>query len=347
MSGLASNKEEHGRKDTQSRTLEHGIRTRLQDPRHLGAARRYQPQGLERLDHIRRRRTPRGRCAEHGQVVPEGVRLTHRSLERVVPLDLVIGRTHVLGMFNGEAHVLERLQTVLDGHHLGNAVADLETPNDPQMLWVGGVVLVGHDPLIAAKDAAGFEDPVSLAIDTLETRGVDGGLDRVAGVESGLVKGHGHEVALDKVGLGVQPGGDGVALGAADLVVVVIEACDMGAREVANLAGGAADAAANVEDAVGGLDVQVGSEIVLVAGDGLLEGLPGSESAEMEGGSPGILDNHAKGREEQERREARVSLFCQVKTQLNDRKDERTKVKRSAFLLVCDRLFVSVMSARQ
>lgn len=255
---LAGDKEEHGRKDTQTRTLEHRIRTSLQNARHLGASWRHQAQGLERLNHVRCGSTPCGRCAKHGQVVPERVRLADRALERIVPLDLVVGCAHVLGVLDREAHVLERLQTVLDGHHLGHAVADLEAAHDPQVLWVSRVVLVGHEPLVAAKDTTGLEDPVSLTVDTLEARSVDGGLDSVAGVEGALIKRHGHEVALDKVALGVEAGGDGIAFSAADLVVVVVEARDVGASEVANLAGGAADTAANVENAVGGLDAHVG-----------------------------------------------------------------------------------------
>lgn len=98
-----------------------------------------------------------------------------------------------------------------------------------------------------------------------------------------------HEVALDELAPILQSRGDGVAAGAVDLVVIVVEARDVCTSEVTNLASGATDAAANVEDLEVGLDAYVGGEEVLVAGDGLLEGLAWVEAAKVEGGSPGVL----------------------------------------------------------
>lgn len=157
------------------------------------------------------------------------------------------------------------------------------------MLRVSWIVLVRHQPLIAAKDASRLEHPEGLAVDALEGRGVDRGLDRVAGVKGGILDGHVHKVTLNKFTPVLQACGDGVAAGAVDLVVVVVEASDVGAREVANLARGAANATANVEDLEMRLDGHVGGKEVLMPGDGLLEGLAWVEAAEVEGGSPGVL----------------------------------------------------------
>jgi hypothetical protein len=111
---------------------------------------------------------------------------------------------------------------------------------------------------------------------------MDGSLDGVTGVVRAIVNGHVHEIALDEIRPLIQPGTDSVAFGTSDLVVVIVEAGDMGASEVTNLAGGSADAAANVEDAVVLLDAHVGGEVVFVAGDSLVEGLARVEPAKVE-----------------------------------------------------------------
>ena len=63
----------------------------------------------------------------------------------------------------------------------------------------------------------------------------------------------------------------------------------MGAGEVADFAGRAADTAANVEDLEVRLDANVSGQVMFVAGNGLMERLAGMEPAEVEGCSPGVL----------------------------------------------------------
>ena len=63
----------------------------------------------------------------------------------------------------------------------------------------------------------------------------------------------------------------------------------MGAGELGNLAGGAADTAADVEDLHALLDTHAVGEVVLVAGNGLVERLARGEAAEVEGLAPAIL----------------------------------------------------------
>lgn len=77
--------------------------------------------------------------------------------------------------------------------------------------------------------------------------------------------------------------------GALDLVVVVVEAGDVGAGELGDLAGRAANAAADVEDLHALLDAHAVGEVVLVTGNGLVEGLADGEAAEVEGLAPAVL----------------------------------------------------------
>lgn len=52
------------------------------------------------------------------------------------------------------------------------------------MAFVGGVVGVGHYPLVDAEDGAWFEDAEDLGVDAFEGGRVDGGFDGVGCVES-------------------------------------------------------------------------------------------------------------------------------------------------------------------
>lgn len=81
----------------------------------------------------------------------------------------------------------------------------------------------------------------------------------------------------------------GVVRGALDLVVVVVEAGDVGAGELGDLAGGAANTAPDVEDLHPFLDPDLVGEVVLVAGNGLVEVLAAGVPAEVERLAPAIL----------------------------------------------------------
>ena len=77
--------------------------------------------------------------------------------------------------------------------------------------------------------------------------------------------------------------------GTLNLVVVVVEAGNVGASELGNLTGRAADTAADVENLHALLDADAVGEVVLVSGNGLVEGLAGRETAEVEGLSPSVF----------------------------------------------------------
>lgn len=59
--------------------------------------------------------------------------------------------------------------------------------------------------------------------------------------------------------------------------------------ELGNLAGGTANAAADVEDLHALLDANLSSQVVLVTSNGLVKGLAGGETAEVEALAPAIL----------------------------------------------------------
>ena len=76
---------------------------------------------------------------------------------------------------------------------------------------------------------------------------------------------------------------------AVDLVVVVVQTSDVGTGELGNLTGRATNTASNVENLHSLLDTHGVGEVVLMASNGLVEGLTVGETAEVEGLTPTVL----------------------------------------------------------
>lgn len=74
-----------------------------------------------------------------------------------------------------------------------------------------------------------------------------------------------------------------------NLVVVVVEANDVGASELDNLPSGTSNTTSDIQNAHALLDVDHVGEIVLVTGNGLTERLVICEAAEVEALAPAIL----------------------------------------------------------
>lgn len=91
-----------------------------------------------------------------------------------------------------------------------------------------------------------------------------------------------HEVALDKLQLVRKALLLRVPGGTINLVVVVVETSDVGTRELADLAGRATNTATNIKNIHVVPQAHDVSEVVLVTGKSLLEGLAVGEAAEME-----------------------------------------------------------------
>jgi len=73
------------------------------------------------------------------------------------------------------------------------------------------------------------------------------------------------------------------------LVVVIIQASDVGAGELGNLSGRATDATAHVQHPHALLDVDLMGKVVLMPGNGLVKRLAVRKAAEVEGLAPSVL----------------------------------------------------------
>jgi hypothetical protein len=98
-----------------------------------------------------------------------------------------------------------------------------------------------------------------------------------------------HEVTLDKGELVGQTLLRGVGGGTLNLVIVVVETDDIDARELDNLTRRAADTAANIQYAHVVGEVHLVGQVVLVAGNGLVEGLAVRIAGKVEGLAPAVL----------------------------------------------------------
>ena len=224
-----------------------------------------------------------------GQEVPGGRHVLEGAREGEVPGDLVGSVGQILVVLELEAGVADGVQTLGDADHVGDAVTLLDTETNLAVLGVVVVVLISHKPLVHAEDAAGLQHAQDLLVHALELGGVDGGLNGVDGIEAIVGEAHLHKVALDEAQLVAQTLALGVAGGALDLVVVVVQTDDVGVSELDDLARGATDTTADIQDPHAGLDVDLVGEVVLMAGNGLVEGLALGEAAEMERGAPAVL----------------------------------------------------------
>jgi hypothetical protein len=110
-------------------------------------------------------------------------------------------------------------------------------------------------------------------------------------VNQGCVRCHHpyHEITLDEIHLIGQSLLGCVLGGTLNLIVVVVEASDVGTGELGNLSSRATDTAANVEDLHALLNAHAMSEVVFVSGNSLIERLALREATEVEGLAPAIL----------------------------------------------------------
>jgi hypothetical protein len=183
-----------------------------------------------------------------------------------------------------------------DGYLHFDSVADLA------VLGVRRIIVVGHEPLVDSEDTAGLQDLEDLAVNTLETGGMDGGLDGVDGIETVGLEGHllrhrsqtqraqrrrrelgaYHEVTLDELVLVGNSGQLRVVGRTLNLVVVVVQSDDIDIGEPRHLARRTADTASDVENGHARLQAHHVGKVVLVTGNGLVEALALVEPAEVE-----------------------------------------------------------------
>jgi hypothetical protein len=98
-----------------------------------------------------------------------------------------------------------------------------------------------------------------------------------------------HEVTLGELELVRETLLLGVMCGTLDLIVVVVQANDVDARELDNLTRGSSDTASDVEHTHVVLKTHLVCKVVLVASNGLVEGLAIGIAAEVEALAPTVL----------------------------------------------------------
>jgi hypothetical protein len=77
--------------------------------------------------------------------------------------------------------------------------------------------------------------------------------------------------------------------GSLNLVVVVVQASNMSTGELGDLTGGTTHTATDIKNLHSLLDTNLVGKVVLMAGNGLVEGLTLGKSAEVEGLAPSVF----------------------------------------------------------
>lgn len=98
-----------------------------------------------------------------------------------------------------------------------------------------------------------------------------------------------HEIPFCETQLVGEPFLVCIPRGPIDLVIVVVQPRDVDAGEFGDFPGGPADAAADVEDFHAVAQGHHVCEVVLVAGDGLVEAFAVGKAAEVEGAAPAVF----------------------------------------------------------
>ena len=98
-----------------------------------------------------------------------------------------------------------------------------------------------------------------------------------------------HKVALNIFQLMLQSLLLRIPRRALNLVIIVVQTRNMRTGELGNFSRRPTNTAADIEDLVAVLDADFGGEVVLVAGNGLVEGLAVGKAAEVEGLAPAVF----------------------------------------------------------
>lgn len=226
---------------------------------------------------------------ENGENITERLHVLPLAGERVVPGDLIANISQILLVLNLETNILERLLGHLTGVHLGDTITNLDTVGNLTVTGVGLVVLVSQHPLVDTKGSTGLENTVDLAVNTLQNRGVDSGLDRVNGIKGLIGKVHLHKVTLNVGKLIIKLLHLGVVVSLLDLVVIVVKTNNVNISKAADLTTGTTNTTANIKDLHASLEAHLVSKVVLMSGSGLLKVLALVVTREMERGAPTVL----------------------------------------------------------
>jgi hypothetical protein len=243
--------------------------------------------------------------SEDGRNITKCADVLQLARERPVPWVRVVTLSEILVVLHDEASSLHGLERNLDLLHVGDTVTDLDSETDLTVVRVVVIVVVGHEPLVDTEHTAGLQDAEDLAVDALEGRCVDGGLDGVDCIEGVVGERHllvpvseaqkllrdesYHKVTLGELELVRQTLLLGIPSGTLNLVVVVVEANNVDAGELDNLSCRSSNTAPNIEDAHVVPQTHLMCEVVLVASNGLVERLSVGIATEVKALAPAIL----------------------------------------------------------
>lgn len=225
----------------------------------------------------------------NGEKVPRGSHVLERTGERVVPRNRVRTVGQILVVDEVETSVADSLKALRNLDHVGDTVTLLDTKTDLAVLSVVVVIFVCHEPLVDTEHTTGLQHTEYLLVDTLQLRSVDSRLDGVDSIEGVVWEAHLHEVTLGEAELVRQTITLSIPRRTLDLVVVVVEADNIGICELDNLTSRATNTTADIQNLHTILNLHAVSKVVFVTGNGLEEGFAAGESAEMERGSPSVL----------------------------------------------------------
>ena len=175
--------------------------------------------------------------AAHARVLDLRQRVA--TLQGLVPahaLTVLLGMSrHVEGGHHLEASLHQGLIHNVGSGQVGQRVTVLDVVLDLVVLGVGGIVLVGHDPVETSEQRTGLQRLVDLSKARRLVRGVARRLHGVRRVDGLGCEGQVHEVALLGAAQVLQAASLVQDVGALDLVRVVVDTDDLGAGEASDL----------------------------------------------------------------------------------------------------------------
>lgn len=175
-----------------------------------------------------------------------------RTLERVVPGDLVINRgntaRHLESIKDLPAGVLQSIVNLLNTSNFRQAVADLNTLLDTLVLGVLGIEVLGHDPFVTGEETTLLGDTGELLEAGGLVRGVAGSFNLIDVVELLILEGEFHKILLTEgAQLTELVTGDPLVTNN-DLVVVIVDTDDVGAGEASDVAHGATNTGTEISN---------------------------------------------------------------------------------------------------
>jgi len=282
---LASKEEVHRSKDIKLSTTGKSISGSAQHLVSLSSSLGGELKGLKNLDSLL------GEEATSLGVFDVGKRPS--TLDSIIPGNIVSvlrgSGSHVVALYEFESSRLEGVINLLGSAHIGETITGLDLVLDATVLLIGGVILISHNPVVGGEVATGLEDLVHLLETSNTVGGVACGLDGVDGIDGVLGEVEVHEVTLDSLAEVLKVVLDVQDVGTFDLVVVVVDAGNIGTRETGNSTHGSTDTTAEVEDMLSGAKAERVSKEVLMTGERSGETLSREAGSKMEALSPSVL----------------------------------------------------------